>query len=498
MSIVNHLINSDTGTLILIKDDSTYTEIMIDGAEHNRAIIEQGNNDYREFQFNHRTKNDGTAKRFLDGCLPSVCLMSLKNLPPSVNLSTRYLINTFLEHMELIFGDAYGPDIFQRDDPHQVPVPISDANIEALYQFMMDKLNGAEEEETPNDNDLHTNNKDNENLHFLLKLTLQYLMGLKEESEKRAGKVSKHMRKIKKGSNLMGGLEVSQMEDSLGEGLLGKEDITENLKESAQKIKEFIWAHRAEIASRVAKHDYVNKVLRTLDADPQTPLYVQYQVSFTDMFEAIGEIFRVVLYTMIPQTSSLLTLQASFYNCAFLYQLGLMEKYKDLIFTPFLYRLTYSCFKLPPDRRYEGYMKEKYESIVTRVMKLSSCPEQAEIFCHIASNLDLSDSNCVNGLYWCLNEVRGCTFEFYLILLAHIFVNTQKCRSLNKLCRLSSLSKFIGPLHRILTKYKDYVQKQGLEVALSSHTLQAFNTLYKNEISAAIKEFSVMLITKPQ
>ena len=284
MSIVKHLINYDNGTLMLARNDNTHNLIQIDGSQDKREIIKWANNAYREFQFHQRANYAKIARQLLDGCLPSVCLQPLEEATPSVNISTRYLINTFLEHMELIFSDSYDRNMFQRDDPRQVSVPISDESIEALYRFMIEKLHNPGEDSS--------SDNDNQNLHFLLKLTLQYLMGVKEESEKRAGKVNKQMRKIKKGSNLIGGVEVgqvlNQLEDPLGGDLLVKDDITQNLKESTQKIKEFIWENRADIAVTVAKHEYVSKVLGIMNAHHHTPLYVQDQISFTDMFEVMA------------------------------------------------------------------------------------------------------------------------------------------------------------------------------------------------------------------
>ena len=113
----------------------------------------------------------------------------------------------------------------------------------------------------------------------------------------------------------------------------------------------------------------------------------------------------------------------------------------------------------------------------------------------IAIKIDIRDETFLDRLFWLLNEMRGFTFEYYLILLAHIFLNTNRCKTLNRHNKLSNITQFLKPLYTILFLYKDYVTKCGLEMALSSKTLESFNMLHNKEISEAIKHFSSHLLS---
>ena len=278
--------------------------------------------------------------------------------------------------------------------------------------------------------------------------------------------------------------------------------ITKNLQESTENIQTFIVEHREAIKAKIweAKDNHENltalhKILQVLDNSK--PLYIQYKIPFDLMFEVIGEVFNVALYNFIPQVSLILSLQACFYNAAYLYQLNLLERYVDIIFQPVFHRLTYSCFKSQLSyNNYESieYMKTNYPQIVNKISSFrNNIDMDVETLAKISLQIDMRNERCLDGLFWLLDETRQFTFEYYLILLAFMFLNTNKCKVLKKMDKISNITMFLKPLYVIMSLYKDFVTNMGIDCALSSTTLESFNSLYNYEISQAIKHLATLL-----
>ena len=492
VNIINSTIDPNINLLTIYFDDNTKKEINInDQCENNLQLIYNANITYRGHQYKWRN-----LEKYKDsvwgGCLPSVCLHINE---PSVNLSTRYLINAFIEHMSLLFKDDNDPTLFERDDK-TIPIPISIDDMQQFYDKMLDGLMNMDENEI--------NNNNNNNMQLLMKMVLQFLLTIKEEGEKNLS--DKKLRKIKKSSNIVGRYNYQQIFEQLNNdnnGVINKEDIAKNLKESTANIQNFIRENREAVKNLICQNGNLensafHRVIEVLKSDGNTPLYIQYNISFDQMFETIGQIMNAALYTLIPKTSFILALQACFYNSAFLYALNVLDKYTDVIFLPMLHRLTFSCFKSDVNEdieRVKEYMNFQYSEIVDLISKLGEDADRnVDILTKISLKINMRDEKCLDGLFWLLNEMRGYSIEYYLVLLAHIFQNTNRCKTLNRHNKKSNIAQFIRPLYNIFCIYKSYVTGVGLDVAISSKTLELFNTLYSDKINEAISHFSSHLI----
>ena len=491
MVIINSQLNPDDNLLTITFGDNTQKKIAInDDNKENLGIIYKSNITYRGHQHKYRNLIQYSASSF-GGWLPSACLDIDK---PSVNLSTRYLINAFIEHMSLLFRDDCNNRLFERDD-QTIPIPISENDMSKFYDKLTEDLLKS------NNNEIENNN----NVQMLMKMVLQFMLDIKTEGEKNAS--DKNIKKLKRGSNKVGRFNYQDAFDHLKDNnnLINKEDIAKNLKDSTANIQNFIYENREIIKNILYNSDNrddsaFHQVLEILESDHDTPLYIQYNIRFDQMFETTGQIINAALYTLIPKTSFILALQACFYNAAFLYQLNLLTKFSDSIFLPILYRLTYTCFRSDVSNdiipQVKEYMELYYPEISKQISKLTNdVDKNIDALTKISSKVNIKDEKCLDGLFWLLNEVRGYTFEYYLILLAHIFSNTNKVKNLNRHNKISNIAQFLRPLHCIVSLYWSHVIELGLDVALSSKTLETFNTLYSNEINQAISHFSAHLLT---
>lgn len=471
--------------------------------EETQQLIYNAHIVLRQHQYQHRN----STQTILDGCFPSRFLIHVPE--PSVNINTRYLINLFIEHMALLFSDhtTNAALLFERDD-RTIPIPICDDDMSKLYDKMIEGLLATDAiSNNNNDDDDGSSSGDINNVQLLMKMVLQYLLGVQSEGEKNLS--DKNLKKMKKSSSIVGGVNQKELFEHLGDknnNLMNKEDVTKNLRDSTQSIKNFIRENKEMIKSKIYENNNLEsafrKILDIMKGDDRTPIYVQYAISFDLMLEFIGEVLNVALYDFIPQTSFILSLQAVFYNAAYLYQLNILEKYTDIIFLPVLHRLTYSCFPsslvVNEKQRYIEDIKKRYGDIVhtvTHTLKNDASKNIAEL-AKIALKVDMKDESFMNGLFWLLNDERGFTFEYYLILLAHLFSNTNKCKNLNKQNKISNIKQFLEPLYIIIGLYKEYVQLVPKDSVLSSQTLENFNKLYSSQISQAIAHFSGHLLAK--
>lgn len=490
--IITCIIDPNNTLLTLKFDNNTEKTIPInDECEENLELIYKANIIYRSHQYEKRNLVE-YSESVWGGCLPSVCLLIDK---PSVNINTRYLINVFIEHMSLLFRNENNGKLFERDD-QTISVPISVDDMNKFYDKMMEGLLNS------NPSELDTINESNSNIQYLMKMILQFILTIKSEGEKSIN--NKNLKKLKRGSNMIGRVNYQDVFEQLNNNennIIDKEEIAKNLKESTANIQKFIYENREEIKKLIFESGYIQnsalyQIVEILKSDHDTPLYIQYNVSFDKMFEATGQIMNAALYTLIPKTSFMLALQASFYNAAFLHQLGVLNKYSDDIFSPIVHRLTFSCFKSDVDdqmmHRIRDYMTSKYPDIVTQISKMSNdVGRNVDVITRISGKIDMRDEKCLDGLYWLLNDARGYTFEYYVILLAHIFLNTKRCKNLNRLNKKSMVTDFLIPLYNIMFLYMSYVTNEcGLDVALSSKTLETFNRRYNDQIFETISQFS--------
>lgn len=490
VAVKTYVIDPQNAKLYITLTDDRRVEIDIndDSVENNEPIY-KAHISLRGYQYNHRNVNQSV----LDGCLPSSFLIHVPK--PSVNINTRYLINLFIEHASLLFSNNDLTLLFDRDDKI-ISIPISDENMNKLYDKMIGGLLTAQNENENNEND--------KNIQILMKMVLQYLLKVQTEGEKNTS--GKNIKKIKKCNNIVGGLNHSDLFDQLNNtnnnnNLMNKREITKNLQDSTASIKQFIRENREIIKSKLLENNNndsaFRKIVEIMEKDHTTPLYIQYAISFDSMLEFIGQVFNVALYSLIPQTSFILALQACFYNAAYLYQLDILDKYTDIIFLPVLHRLSYSCFptlKNNDSDNYIDYVRINYNEMFDKITNLNN-DKNIETLTKIALKVNMRDEKLLEGLFWLLNDARGFTFEYYLILLAHLFSNTNKCKSLNKLNKIFNIGQFLKPLYDIISQYKEYVTSLPENSILSSHTLDNFNKLYNRQISEAISHFSTHLLT---
>ena len=461
------LINAQENLISMRFTNGQLKKILVDN-DTNKECVYKANSFYRQVQFRHLNNK---SQKFLDGCLPIKFLKDIRESPKQININTRYLLNVFVEQMKLIFEPDFDDvNLFQRDDTI-IQIPISDDDMVDLCTNMMEELSNSEI--SPNDS----------NIQILLRSVLQYLLKMKSEGEKS----EKQLKKIKKNSNMIGRINQDWFSE---ENFMNKMNISDSLKECNKNIHTFIIDNRKIIKTLLLQEKNIETTVDIMRKN-RNPLYIEHMITFDDMFTIIGQMFYVIFHKLAPQHSFILSLYATFYNAAYLYQLKIMHMYSDIIFLPIIYRLTHCCFYNNAIKCDDNYIKKKYPEIISYISKLQNDIDiNIEWIAKIANKLEFNNAEFMDSLFWNFNDIRKSTIEYYITLLTHIFLNTNKCKTLNKLNKKSNVVSFIKPIYNIFLAYKSHVTNFDIETALSTGTLDNFNMLYKDEITNAINEFS--------
>ena len=488
------LINSQNENLIITFTDGTNTLIPISNqSNHLQDIYHANNNVYRQFMF----EGANVPEQFRDGCLPSIFL-GIDDCP-AVNINLRYLINSYLSHMDIIFGCDGNRYLFQRDQNYDIP--ISEAGLRELYSEMISGLN-----EPVNGQPQHEQVEEEEqSIQLLLKVVLQYIIHMLPDENDISHKYEKKINKMKRKTNVCGGVSnVNNMIDQIKNIQFSMNDIKSNMSKSVESIKTFLLQNKLEIA-RIIQNDEKTNAIKRVNAiitniDSQIPpLYILSEITPELMFQAIGDIFSVAFECLIPKTSFTLALHASFYNSAFLYKMNLLDRYKNVLFLPVIYRLTHSCFKddTISSERVEVAMKnmEAYcPRIISDIHRLSNPlatdDARCDVICGMGARVTATDESMLNALYILMNEIRGYTIELYLILLVSVFLQTPKYAAMNTENKKMNAKNFISPLYTIICLFQKFIEGAGKELVFCSSTIESFNKIYGSEMKKVIAEFS--------
>lgn len=502
----------------------------IDSAQKNKLILE-ANESYRALQYDNRNK----MTPFTEGSLPISFLIKDKNIfcgkIPTLphNVSSRYLINSFIHLMKLLLFkneniDLYleNESLFDRDDK-LVPVPISENEMGTLYENIMEDLKNSDEYDTNvtvGEDDFPEENTSD--LKDLMKLILQFLFYFKSNSAKALDKTKQRVSRLKRSNT--GGVNVSEVEDSctnFERDLINKNDLSKVISSTTRLIEESIFQNRTSILKTIAGDVKMSAIRTVVDIirhnisnNTLTPLYVQTDITLNIMMESIGELITAAFHRYIPKISMTLSLQAALYNAAFLYKMGILDHYKDYLFVPVVYRLTFSCFKthdpdnsiVPSELHYNAMIQhlstvDDYRCIQSLVekMKKSNQDDCVEILSHIALRINISDDKCMEALYWLLDRQCGSTYQYYIIVLTNIYSKSQQFLTVNKRNKISNMVQFTKPLYDIMRIYSEFVNEMGIETALSSQTIENFNKSYGSKIHSVMSEFvkSIGVLFKP-
>ena len=414
-----------------------------------------------------------------DGCLPLKCIGVDDD---STNISPRYLTHCFINIIELVFGTEDNAQLFVKNAA-TLALPTSNHNLELIMTTLLKTASDVGEDKN-NDND--------DVIHF--KLFIQILLDkLLTMQRGMTSTISKNASKLNKKSAYIGG--ISNIKDITGND---GDVLSKGLQECAGVIHESMRRNAESIKAAVLNQNdhQMMAVKRFVEiCSGRQPLYSNLDISFELMYGCIGEIFNALFFHIIPRTSMMEAMQGSFYNAAVLHELKLQDKFPDIVCTPILYRLINSCFKDPGSREdmeeiYHRYISDNYSGVIALIDKLGreNC-SAPEILCSIALKSNIQDEKFNEALYWLLNRKRSCTFEYYIILMAVLYVNA-RCPTLAAHNKRGNTKSFIDPIYAVMRLFHQHVQGVGIEVSLCSDVMETFSTLYQVELKEALEEFA--------
>ena len=116
-----------------------------------------------------------------------------------------------------------------------------------------------------------------------------------------------------------------------------------------------------------------------------------------------------------------------------------------------------------------------------------------ETLCHIALKSNIQDKAYNDSLYWILNEVRGYTYEYYVILLTTLYIQTN-CATANKLNKKSNGKMFIQPVYEIMTLLYRHIKELKPAETLNPMAIENFSKLYQGEIKQALLRFTKTML----
>ena len=426
-----------------------------------------------------------------DGCLPTKCL-GIEN--PSVNISPKYLVHCFINIMEMVFGHDGNVQMFARNKD-AVELPTSKQNLEKIMTAMLDTEAMEDEDDIDvNDDQMSVNFK------MLLRVMLDKLFTMQRTM---TSTISKNASKLHKKSSFVGGINqdlLKQMsggdEDVLSKGL---QDCSEVIHASMRRNAELI--QFAVLDPNNAEMTAVKRIMDICNHHCLQPLYANLDVTFELMYQSIGEIFNALFFNIIPKYSMMEAMQGAFYNAAVLSELKLQERFPDIVCVPILYRFIHCCFKDESNPNMEvvseEYFQQNYPGILNQIDRLQQQynndddddkERSIDILCTIAMKSNIKDEEFNRALYWVLNRKRSCTFEYYIILMTVLYLNS-RCSNVNTHNKRGNAKTFISPIYVIMKLFYGYVRELGIEVSLCSATIDNFSTLYQRELKQTLELF---------
>ena len=445
-------------------------------------LIDQANVNYSACI--HRCKRSEEVTAY--GCLTSKVL-GLNDIPITF-INPKYVKNVFLKFLQLFFKDDIGYAEFCVRDEKSMDIPSSPSKVSSLITDIVSYCNSSDTEDNDgSDDDIDDGLVD---IRQFLMTVLSYIARVQ------SNKVHKNMQKgkIKKRANICGG--VSNLHNILRNSL--HDNMTDTLSHTGENVHRLICEYKNVLYMENMKiREKIDYVKQLLDHNPERVcLYENLNISFRFMMETIQSIFDGLFTRILPQTSMLNCLYGTLYQASVLNEMNILKHYAKAIHIPLMFRLVYSCFKdrnnPPPshDSSSDVATLTRYVRRMREHNNNNNYEENLQTLCELAVRIDIKDSPTLNHLYWVLNQERGCTYEYYLIIIINIYV-LGKCGEMKKDNKVSNARKFADPLYKILRLFHRYVvdDLKCLNVALCSETFENFSRAYSIDIKECLRKF---------
>ena len=429
-------------------------------------LIDLCNRHYSATLFNINKTNDFENY----GCLTSK-VVGLNDIPLTF-INAKYIINLFLKLLQCLLKQQEDQKYFelcQRDEIN-VQIPTSEKKMSLLIHDIMnicsDNMNG--------DN----SDNDEQDIKDLFLMILNHIVDIQSSNAKKinSGKFQKQI-------NIHGGIHnIHEIKHSL------QDNINETMHRTGESIHKLIFEYKNIIYQNQLCQDDLNVIKIIMDNNPNTYLYQNVDISFQFMMKMIGNLFNTLFVHILPQKSMINCLHATLYQASVFNELNILKHYSKIIHLPLLYRLIYSFYKDNSDDNNKRINTD--DKIYKLVNKLCQKETDIAIICEIASKLNISNVVELNSLYWLLNEKRGYTYEFYLIIIITLFI-AGKCQNMSKMNKISNGKTFGEPLYDILYKFYTYVTRDlaDLQTALCTNTFDNFNKIYSSDIKKCLQNF---------
>ena len=465
---INIVLENDETFLINIEDDKNSEDIL--------KLIDEVNRRYSVIIYTNPNNKRDLASY---GCLTTKCV-GLNNIPLTF-VNPKYIINIFLQLLQCLFRDDIRLERYFKRDEATIKIPTSEENISLLVDKLLHIFNKEEDMNTKindDEDDTYFNIKD------LFSIIIEYLIKL-QNSNKIQKKISNGS--FLKNASFVGGINIEAL------GNL-RDDFNETILQTGDIIHKSLYDNKNEVYKQCREN--IDLIIQTINEDSDTDLYANMKISFKFMMQMIGEFFKALFVNILPRKSMLNSIYAILYHAAVLNELNILDYYSNLIQLPLLYRLIYSCYKDDnmTDPKYHQYLKENHNSIYKNIQNLCEDEEAAkalEAICEIASKLDIRDINQLDSVYWVLNEKRGYTLEFYVIIITTLYVRG-KCSTMNKSNKLLNAKLFIEPIYNLLRLFHKYIvyDINDLNAALCTNTFDHFSKIYSVDIQNVLHNFS--------
>ena len=383
-------------------------------------------------------------------------------------------------------------------DENSVKIPTSETNMSILIKDIMNSCNNNDSSININTNN---NNDDNDSdslidIKHLFLLVLNYIGNLQNSNAKKL-----NSSKLHKNVNISGGFRnIQELFQNNNNNNNNNNDnslqnnINETLKYTGEKIHDLIKEYKHIIYQNDLCNNDINTLKEFIDNNPEIYIYQNTNISFKFMMQFISNLFNSLFLEILPKTSMINCLYATLYQASVLNELNILKYNSNIIQLPLMYRLIYSFYKN------ESYQLENFDNnnnndddinkLKRLIDKLCNQEKDIDTLCQIALRINIQDTKQLNTLFWLLNEKRGYTYEFYIIIIISLYV-LSKCQNMSKTNKFSNSKTFGEPLYDILFLFYKYVvfEIQNLQIALCTKTFDNFNLIYANDIKIYIQKF---------
>ena len=431
-------------------------------------------------------------KSMYDGLLPLGCLIkpnesdcgSSLSVQADVCISPKYLLNCFINLMELLFKDnSSSPlDFFDRDE--KVLIPASDERMQEMMKAMLAKQSTAVSQSTQSDNG---GGGTVDQLATFLSIVMGQMKKVEEVLSKKMENIQSSQR-LKRSTNIIGGINFQHGGNDEDKRRYVFSDMITDLGESRDQIHSFIRENSQYIVNECLRlecnGDYGNNALKEVmdilqqDAPSKTPIYHNQRITYPLMFRTLGQVFEVVFMKLLPRVSMALCMIGSVYYATFLNEIKSFESYSYQLQLPLILRIIYACY--PDDINVssipnsEIYMANNYPSLYKDIQNVQKNgmiaggggggvddtlrENNLAFITKAAMKFHFEDKDFSDHLYNVLNAKRRRVYEYYIIAMLSLYLNGIAISQgiTKKVNRESNGKQFIAPIHRVLTELFEF------------------------------------------